>query len=88
MNMDMDALKKKLINHLFWAQTLDYNTSAFETPENLAVVEIAINIAKCQLPALMREGLSTRKERGGWRIYYRPSVLMELDKRLRYSQFL
>ena len=47
----LDNLRQALIKHLFWGKTLDYNTSAFETPESLAAVEIAINIAKQQLPA-------------------------------------
>lgn len=47
----MDKLIKDLINHLFWTKTIDYNTETFETDENIAAVKIAINIAKCQLPA-------------------------------------
>lgn len=47
----MTHLTKSLIKHLFWGQTLDFDTSEFETVENVAAVEIAINIAKQQLPA-------------------------------------
>lgn len=43
-------LVKDLIKHLFWGQTTDYNTTEFETDENIEIVERAINIAKCQLP--------------------------------------
>ena len=37
---------------------------------------------------LIREGLSTRKENGQWRIYYKPLLTIELDRRILYSKFL
>ena len=47
---DRDNLIKSLIKHLFWTQTLDYNTESFETEENIEIVNRAIDIARCQLP--------------------------------------
>lgn len=46
----MTKLQKDLIKEVFWKQTTDYNTSAFETDGNKDIINIAINIAKCQLP--------------------------------------
>ena len=48
--IDRDALVKSLIKHLFWTKTLDYDTSEFETQENIEVVNRAIDIAQQQLP--------------------------------------
>ena len=50
---DRDGLVKSLIKHLFWGQTLDFNTEMFETEENVEIVNRAIDIARCQLPTYL-----------------------------------
>lgn len=43
-------LVRDLINHLFWTRSTDYKTEAFETDENIEIVNRAIDIARQQLP--------------------------------------
>lgn len=42
--MDRDILVKDLIRHLFWTQTVDFDTRPFETEENKILVNRVINI--------------------------------------------
>lgn len=48
--MNRDKLVKDLIKSLFWMRTTDYNTSDFETPDNIEIVNRAIDISRMQLP--------------------------------------
>ena len=47
---DRTKLVRDLISHLFWSRTTNYDTKAFETDENIEVVNRAIDIARQQLP--------------------------------------
>ena len=48
--LDRDRFVKDFIRQLFWAQTTDFDTTAFETEENKEIVNRAIDIARQQLP--------------------------------------
>lgn len=48
--MNRNKLIQDLIKYLFWGKTLDFNTESFETPENIEIVNRAIDVSRQQLP--------------------------------------
>ena len=51
--LDRDRFVKDFIRQLFWTQTTDFDTTAFETEENKEIVNRAIDIARQQMPDIL-----------------------------------